>query len=62
VKAEDIPQDQHSALAGGQQLKGGDESQRDGFGGFVAGLGAGCAVGEPVEQGFWAGLKPGDLS
>jgi hypothetical protein len=62
VVAEHVAQDQDRALAGRQQLKRGYERQRDRFAGLVAGLRAGRAVRQLVQEGVRVGLEPDDLA
>ena len=63
VEPEDIAQDKHGELARRQDLKGGDEGQRDGFGLLVAGLRAERHVnGAALEKGIGIWLEPDDLA
>ena len=62
AEPEDVAQDEDGALAGRQELQRGDERQRDGLAGLVPGLGAGRAVGEPLEEEVRVGLEPDHLA
>ena len=62
VVPEHVAQDQHGELARGQDLQRGDEGQRDGFGLFVAGLGAERHVDRALEEGVGKRLEPHDLA
>ena len=62
VESEDVAQDEHGELARRQDLKGGHEGQRDGFGLLVAGLRAGRHVDRALEEGVGIRLEPHDLA
>src|SRR5258705_11053190 len=57
VESEDVAQDEDGELARRQQLKGGHEGQRDGFGLLVAGLRADSCVDRTLQKsiGIWLG-------
>ena len=57
--AQNVAQHEYGALARRQQLQGGDERERDGLGGLVAGLRTGRLVDEVVEQDVGVGFQPG---
>src|SRR2546430_3115225 len=59
--SEDVAQDQDGDLAWRQQLQGGHEGQRDGFGLLVAGLRPGRLAGGALEEGVRERLQPGGL-
>ena len=61
VEAEDVAQDEDGDLAWRQQLQGGHEGQRDGFGLLVAGLRPGRHVDGTLEEGVRKRLQPDGL-
>ena len=61
VESEDVAQDEDGELARRQQLQGGYEGQRDGFGLLVAGLRPGRRVGGALEEGVRKRLQPDGL-
>jgi hypothetical protein len=62
VVTEYLAQDEHGALASGQELQCGHEGQGDGFGLFVAGLRAERHVDRPLEEGVGIWLEPDDFA
>ena len=62
AEPEDVAQDQDGELAGGQDLQGGHEGQRDGLGRLVAGLRSGRHVHRALEERVGIGLEPHDLA
>jgi hypothetical protein len=62
VESEDVAQDEDGELARRQDLKGGHEGQRDGFGLLVAGLRAERHVDRTLEEGVWKWLEPYDFA
>jgi hypothetical protein len=62
VESEDVAQDEDSELARRQDLQGGHEGQRDGFGLLVAGLRAERHVDRALEEGVGKWLEPHDLA
>ena len=62
VESEHVAQDEHRELARRQDLQGGHERQRDGFGLLVAGLRAGRHAGRVLQQGVGKRLEPDDLA
>ncbi len=62
VVSEDVAEDEHGALAGGQDLQRGHEGQGDGLRLFVACLRAERRGDRPFEQGVRIGLEPHDLA
>jgi NAD(P)-dependent dehydrogenase (short-subunit alcohol dehydrogenase family) len=62
VIPEDFAQDEHGALASGQDLKGRHEGERDGLGLFVTCLGAKRQVDRPLEEGVGVWLEPRDFA
>jgi len=61
VESEDVAQDEHGELARRQQLQGGHEGQRDGFGLLVAGLRPERPAGGALSQGVRKRLQPDGL-
>ena len=61
VESEDVAQDEDGDLARRQQLQGGHEGQRDGFGLLVAGLRPGRPAGGALEEGVRKRLQPDGL-
>src|SRR5262249_1475506 len=62
VVSEYLAQDQDGTLASGQDLQGGTEGQRAGFGLLVASLGAERSLDRTLEEGVRIGLEPHDFA
>ena len=58
VESQHVAEDEDGALAGRQQLQGGDEGERDRFHRLVPRFRTGCAVGETLEQGVRVRFEP----
>jgi len=61
VESQDVAQDEDGDLARWQQLQGGHEGQRDGFGLLVAGLRPARPAGGALEEGVRKRLQPDGL-
>jgi hypothetical protein len=62
VESDDVAQDEDGELTRWEDLKGGHEGQRDGFGLLVAGLRTKWHVDCTLEQGVWKWLQPYDFA
>jgi hypothetical protein len=62
VVPEYVAQDEHGALASGQNLQRGHERQRDGFGLFVARLRAERHLARTLQEDVGIRLEPRDLA